>query len=415
MILGCIGDDFTGSSDLGNTLTRGGMRCVQYVGVPEAPAEPSVEAGIVALKSRSIPAADAVRLSLAALGWLRAQGCRQYLFKYCSTFDSTPDGNIGPVADALADALDAREVLVCPAFPATGRSVYQGHLFVGDRLLSESGMEAHPLTPMTDPDLRRWLARQIRGSVGHVPASAVFEGPDAVRARMREEDAAGHRLIVADAIRDADLATLGRAAAGLPLLTGGSGIALGLPDVFRDAGLLSGDGAAWRGRAGPAAILSGSCSAATRGQVARHAEAHPARRVEADDAMAGTIRADDLAAWALAQDGLPLIYTSADPAEVRAAQGRHGRDALARAIEGLFAATAGALVAGGATRLVVAGGETSGAVVEGLALDRLEIGPEIDPGVPVMRAGDGLVLALKSGNFGAPDFFAKAAALMAAP
>ncbi|WP_045320546.1 four-carbon acid sugar kinase family protein, partial [Limimaricola cinnabarinus] len=184
MLLGCIGDDFTGSSDLGNTLTKAGMRTVQYVGVPDAPAAAGVEAGIVALKSRSVPVEEAVRLSLAALDWLLAQGCEQILFKYCSTFDSTPEGNIGPVAEALADRLGAERVIVCPAFPAAGRSVYQGHLFVNDRLLSESGMENHPLTPMTDPDLRRWLARQVTGAVGHVPAEVVLNGPEAIRGRL---------------------------------------------------------------------------------------------------------------------------------------------------------------------------------------------------------------------------------------
>ena len=415
MLLGCIGDDFTGSSDLGNTLARAGMRSVQYVGVPDAPADTEVEAGIVALKSRSIPVADAVDLSLKALDWLRAQGCRQFLFKYCSTFDSTREGNIGPVAEALADALGARKVLVCPAFPATGRSVYQGHLFVADRLLSESGMEAHPLTPMTDPDIRRWLAHQATGPVGHVPARTVMEGADAVRAALGAEDAAGRRLIVADAIRDEDLMTLGRAAEGLPLLTGGSGIALGLPGVFRAAGLLSAGGGAWTPQDGPAAILSGSCSKATRAQVARHAERHPAREITADAVMAGEAEAEALAAWARGQEGIPLIYTSADPAAVRDAQARHGRERVAGAIEDLFAATARALVASGVTRLVTAGGETSGAVVEGLSLDRLEIGPEIDPGVPVMRAGPDLAVALKSGNFGASDFFETAPARMAAP
>jgi uncharacterized protein YgbK (DUF1537 family) len=284
---------------------------------------------------------------------------------------------------------------------------------VGDRLLSESGMEAHPITPMTDPDIRRWLACQSRGTVGHVPSDVVRDGPEAVRARLDAEDAAGHRLIVADAVGDDDLVTLGAAAAGLPLLTGGSGIALGLPGVFREAGRLSGDGAAWRAQAGPAAILSGSCSRATRGQVSRHAGAHPAREVSADEVMAGEADPEELARWAAEQEGLPLIYTSADPDTVRAAQDRHGAAPLAGAIERLHAATARALVAAGVTRLVTAGGETSGAVVEGLGLDRLEIGPEIDPGVPAMRAGPDLVLALKSGNFGGPDFFEKAARMMA--
>lgn len=412
MLLGCIGDDFTGSSDLGNTLTKGGMRCVQYVGVPDTSAAQDVDAGIVALKSRSIPADEAVRLSLTALEWLRTQGCRQFLFKYCSTFDSTADGNIGPVAEALADALNAREVLVCPAFPATGRSVYQGHLFVGNRLLNESGMENHPLTPMTDPDIRRWLGHQVSGTVGHIASGTVAQGPGAVRAALRAADLAGHRLIVADAIHDVDLVTLGRAAEGLPLLTGGSGIAIGLPDVFRSAGQLSGEAERWTGTIGPGAILSGSCSNATRAQVALHAKSSPAREVTADDVMSGAVTAKDLADWALSQNGLPLIYTSADPAEVRAAQDRYGRAQSAAAIEGLFAQTARLLVAGGVTRLLTAGGETSGAVVEGLSLTQLRIGPEIDPGVPMMRAGPDLVLALKSGNFGAPDFFVKAFAMM---
>ncbi|MEQ8658749.1 MAG: four-carbon acid sugar kinase family protein [Hyphomicrobiales bacterium] len=408
MLLGCIGDDFTGSSDLGNTLTKYGMRCAQYVGVPNTPAASDVDAGIVALKSRSIPVDEAIRLSLEALKWLKAQGCQQFLFKYCSTFDSTPEGNIGPVAEALADALGARKVLVCPAFPATGRSVYQGHLFVGDKLLSQSGMENHPLTPMSDPDIRRWLGHQISGTVGHVASATVSKGADAVRAALEDQDAAGHRLIVADAIDDADLATIGQAAAGLPLLTGGSGIAIGLPEVFRRAGALSGKPGTWTGMRGRGAILSGSCSIATRKQVALHAQSNSAREVTADEVMSRAVTATDLADWALSQHGLPLVYTSADPEIVRAAQDKHGRDVSATAIENLFAETARLLVAGGVTRLVTAGGETSGAVVEGLSLTTLEIGPEIDPGVPVMRAGPNLVLALKSGNFGAPDFFTKA-------
>ena len=409
MLLGCIGDDFTGSSDLGNTLTKGGMRTVQYVGIPARPAGAEVEAGIVALKSRSIPAAEAVRLSLAALEWLQDQGCSQFIFKYCSTFDSTPEGNIGPVAEALADALGARRVIVCPAFPTTGRTVYGGHLFVGDRLLSESGMESHPLTPMSDPDLRRWLALQTSGTIGHVPARDVLAGPEAIRRRMEEEDAAGHRLIVTDAIQNEDLLALGRAAADLPLVTGGSGITMGLPANFADR--LSGEAGDWPGQEGRAAVLSGSCSAATRVQVARHDG--PSKEITADALMAREVTAQSTAEWMLAQDGLPLAYSSADPAAVGTAQERHGREATAQAFEAFFADIARALVAGGVARLIVAGGETSGAVVEALAPSELAIGPEIAPGVPAMRAGEGLVLALKSGNFGGPDFFAEADRILA--
>ena len=414
MLLGCIGDDFTGSSDLGNTLAKQGMRVTQYCGVPSAPAAASVEAGVVALKSRTIPAAEAVAQSLAALDWLRAQGCRQILFKYCSTFDSTPQGNIGPVAEALAAALGARRVIVCPAFPAAGRTLFQGHLFVGDRLLSESGMRDHPLTPMTDPDIRRWLARQTALGVGHVPLAAVSGGPGAIRGALDAEDAAGRALIVVDAMRDEDLLAIGAAADGLPLVTGGSGIALGLPENFRRRGLLAGGGGGWTGTAGRAAILSGSCSIATRGQIEVHRASHPALEIDVNAVIAGETTAADVAGWLLAQnDDLPLAYSSADPARVRAAPARHGREASAAAIEALFAETARRLVAGGVRRLVTAGGETSGAVVEGLSLDALEIGPEIDPGVPAVRAG-GLALALKSGNFGRPGFFAEAARVLGA-
>jgi 3-dehydrotetronate 4-kinase len=244
-------------------LTKGGMRTVQYSGIPQSGADSGVEAGIIALKSRTIPPAEAVAQSLAALGWLQAQGCRQILFKYCSTFDSTPEGNIGPVAEALAEALDARHVVVCPAFPTLKRSVFNGHLFVGDRLLSESGMENHPLTPMTDPDLRRWLARQSSGSVGHIPAATVLAGRAAIRAALTAPD--GPRLVVVDCVRDEDLVEIGAASAGEPLITGGSGIALGLPEVFRARGEIGTSRKPWAPVDGPVAILSGSCSTATRG------------------------------------------------------------------------------------------------------------------------------------------------------
>ena len=413
MLLGCIGDDFTGSSDLANTLAKEGMRAAQYVGAPTGPADPSVEAGVVALKSRSIPAADAIRLSLDALEWLRAQGCRQFFFKYCSTFDSTDAGNIGPVAEALAEKLGAKSVIFCPAFPATGRSIVHGHLFVGDKLLSESGMENHPLTPMKDPDLRRVLARQSKGAVGHVSYDVVAAGAEPVRAKLGSESAAGRDLIVVDALTDDDLRTIGAAVAELPFLTGGSGVAMGLPENFRRQGLIGEATSDWRGEAGPVAALCGSCSTMSRRQIAAHKAAHPAFEIDADAVIEGRLTVDEAAAWAHDQTGAPLIYSSADPDVVRAIQERHGRDAAAAKLEGFFAELARRLVAGGVKRLIAAGGETSGAVVEGLALSELQIGPEIDPGVPAMRAGDDLVLTLKSGNFGAEDFFEKAAGVLA--
>lgn len=414
MFLGCIGDDFTGSSDLANTLARGGMRVVQFNGVPRSPAGAGVEAGVVALKTRTAPVSDAVAQSLAALDWLRAQGCRQILLKYCSTFDSTPEGNIGPVLDALSGALGAAHVVVCPAFPATGRSVYQGHLFVGDRLLNESGMQDHPLTPMTDPDLRRWLGRQTRAGVGHVGFGTVAQGPAAIAAGIAA--VAGARYIVVDAIRDADLVAIGEAAAAHVLLSGGSGIALGLPGNFRRAGLIGQAAPDWAGGGGPVAALCGSCSSMTRRQIADHAARHPAREVTADKILAGAADPGAVADWVMGAQGagVPLVYSSADPAAVAAAQAAHGRDRVAVAVEGFFAALAQALARAGVARMIVAGGETSGAVVSALGIEAFAIGPEIDPGVPALRAeGTGIVLALKSGNFGAVDFFAKAARVLA--
>lgn len=419
MLLGCIADDFTGASDLANTLAKGygasgGMATTQFVGVPDAPADPACEAGVVALKSRTIPAAEAVAQSLAALDWLQAQGCRQILFKYCSTFDSTPQGNIGPVAEALLDRLGGPAV-VCPVFPATGRTLFFGHLFVNGRLLSETGMRDHPLTPMTDPDIRRWLGLQARGEVGLVAYPTVRGGAEAVRAALAQEAAAGRRLVVVDAVVDQDLVAIGEAVAGAALVTGGSGVALGLPANFRRAGLLAGAGSRFRGAQGPAVALSGSCSTQSLAQVEAFKAGHPALALDPDAVMSGAMTADKALAFAREHLGAyPLIYSSAAPDAVRAAQGRHGREAVASAIERLMGDLAGALVQAGVERLVVGGGETSGAVVSALGVKALAIGPEIDPGVPALSVeGRPLALALKSGNFGALDFYEKAARALA--
>ena len=412
MLLGCIGDDFTGSSDLANTLAKQGMRTVQYTGVPEIPADAGIEAGVVALKSRTLPVKQAVEQSLEALRWLRDQGCEQFFFKYCSTFDSTKQGNIGPVSEALADALDARKVIVCPAFPGTGRSVYQGHLFVNDKLLNESGMQSHPLTPMIDADIRRWLAYQSHSGIGHVPVQDVMRGAAVITERLDTEVAAGGQLIVVDAITDEHLLSIGEAAAGLLLVTGGSGVALGLPANFIKRGLIAAGGYSWKGENGKCVVLSGSCSMATREQVSLHQKSHASFEITAAQVIENQLTPKEVADWLLATDGIPLAYSSADPEVVRSVQATFGTEKSAQALEAFFADVADRLVAGGVSRIVTAGGETSGAVVESLALDTLQIGPEIDPGVPALRAGDNLVVALKSGNFGAPDFFTKAASVL---
>ena len=412
MLLGCIGDDFTGSSDLANTLAKQGMHTVQYGGIPKIDAAKNVEAGVVSLKSRSIPVNDAINLSLEALQWLKEQGCEQFFFKYCSTFDSTPAGNIGPVIDALADALNADRVIVCPAFPGAGRSVYQGHLFVNDKLLSESGMEDHPLTPMTDSDLRRWLALQSQSTVGHLPISVVFFGDAAVKAELSKQQTQGNRLIIVDALQDQDLMTIGSAAAGLKLVTGGSGVALGLPANFKSQGKIKAKSDAWKGEKGRCVALSGSCSKTTRAQITEHALDNPTLEISAADVISGATTALQVCQWLVQQPGIPLAYSSANPETIEAVQKAFGKHESSHALESFFAQVAIKLVEQGLNRLIIAGGETSGAVVESLKINTMQIGPEIDPGVPAMRANKSLVFTMKSGNFGAPDFFAKAAKVL---
>lgn len=407
MKIGVIGDDFTGSGDIANTLAKAGARTVQYVGIPNGKARAGIDAAVISLKSRSIAAADAVGQSLAACRWLTKNGAEQIVFKYCSTFDSTPEGNIGPVAEALLKELDAKVALVCPAFPANGRSIYQGHLFVGDRLLSESGMEKHPLTPMTDPDLRRWLQLQTSVPVGHLGIAAIRAGrsTEALDKAMAE----GKRLIVADAIDDSDLFALGDAARNHRLVTGGSGIAMGLPKNFGIAA--TGSSTRFAGAEGPALVLSGSCSTATRRQIAVYRTQHPALQIDAGQALdtAATIEAAHDFIEAHRGDA-PLIYSTAEPEEVAKAQARYGREKTAAAFEHIFAELARRFVASGFRRLVVAGGETSGAVASIFGASAFEIGPEIDTGVPALLL-DGappIALALKSGNFGGDGFFDKA-------
>jgi len=419
MLLGVIADDFTGAGDIANTLAKGlpgegGLMVTQYLGIPKTRAAEIVEAGVISLKTRSAPVEDAVAQSLAALEWLRAQGCEQFVFKYCSTFDSTPQGNIGPVGEALADALGVKGVVACPAFPTVGRTVHQGHLFVHNKLLSASSMRDHPLTPMSDSNIRRWLARQTNAPVGLVPAAIVRSGSAAVSKALDRAAMAGETLVICDAAVDEDLITLGLAAAGRRLVTGGSGIAIALAANFIREGRARGGLTAFDGVAGEAAILAGSCSTATRRQIASHAQNHPVMSLDIDAVMAGTLGVDQIVDFVEGHRGqVPLVYSSDDPSEVEQMQARYGRETLAHRLDGLFADAARALVDRGIRRLVVAGGETSGAIAQALDLDALTIGPEIDPGVPILASSHGdIALALKSGNFGAPDFFEKASRLL---
>jgi len=418
LALGCIADDFTGATDLANNLVRAGMRVVQTIGVPTSPPAVAVDAIVVALKSRTIDAAEAVAQSLQALRWLQAQGARQIYFKYCSTFDSTPAGNIGPVTDALMDALGTDFTIATPAFPDNGRTVFKGYLFAGDGLLSESGMEKHPLTPMTDPNLVRVLQAQTPRKVGLVDYRAVAEGAGAVRARFAQLRAQGVGIAIVDAVSNADLLRLGPALADLPLVTAGSGVAIGLPANFGLAP--SSTASALPPAQGRRAVLSGSCSLATQRQVRAFIEG--GRPTLALDPLRIARDGDEVVAQALAwaaprleDDGAVLVYSTADSAAVQSVQGRLGVAQAGALVEHALAAIARGLVADhGVRQLVVAGGETSGACVQALGIGQLQIGPQIDPGVPWCHAsaeaagGAAIRIALKSGNFGSDDFFAKA-------
>ncbi|NKC29975.1 four-carbon acid sugar kinase family protein [Roseomonas sp. BU-1] len=414
LLLGCIADDFTGATDLASMLVKHGMATVQVIGVPDDGVLPEADAVVIALKSRTTPAGEAVAESLAAAEVLLAAGARQLFFKYCSTFDSTDAGNIGPVADALLKRLGAGFALACPAFPANGRSLYQGHLFAGTHLLNESGMENHPLTPMRDANLVRVLSRQTEGSVGLVPFSVVEQGAHAIRDAMTRMAEGGRRYAIVDAVTNAHLVAIGEAAAKHPLITGGSGIAMGLPANFRAQGLLPErpDAAVLPPAQGLCAVVAGSCSRATLGQIGFARDHAPVLEL---DALA-TPDAAALAAQALAWSegklsaAQPLVIAaSAAPEKVAALQARLGREAAGALVEQALAAVAQGLVARGVGRLVVAGGETSGAVVSALGVRTLRIGAEIDPGVPWTYAEPANIhLALKSGNFGGRDFFLKA-------
>ena len=421
LLLGCIGDDFTGSTDLANTLVRQGMRTVQLIGVPDNGPPPSdTDAVVVALKSRTIAAQEAVVQSLAALKWLKSTGCRQFFFKYCSTFDSTDAGNIGPVTDALLEALGADFTIACPAFPETGRTIFKGYLFVGDVLLSESGMKNHPLTPMTDANLVRVFGRQVKNKVGLIPYSVVSKGVEAIRQAAAELQRDGFRYAIADAIDDAHLLTIAEALTDMVLITGGSGIALGLPENFRRRGWLKPrpDAAVLPVVRGTQAVLSGSCSPATIEQVAVMKRSWPALKLDVPTLAANSDQEIASAvAWALPRlkNGPVLIYTTDTPEAVRSIQQTLGRDKAGELAEHAQARIAQKLVDAGVRRLIVAGGETAGSVVSALNIKGLRIGPQIDPGVPWTTSTDEtpLALALKSGNFGAPDFFLKAFDLLA--
>ncbi len=420
MLIGCIADDLTGATDLGVTLAREGLSVTQVNGVPDAALEiPAVDAVVVALKSRTNPPDEAIAWSLAALDWLRARGAERIYFKYCSTFDSTPRGNIGPVTEALAGALDADFAVATPAYPRNARTVYLGHLFVGDVLLSESGMQNHPLTPMTDANLVRVLAAQTQGTVGLLSYADVEAGAQALRARCAALRGAGHRHAILDATRDPHLVTAGEALLDAALTTGGAGLGMGLARALVQRGRVTAkDAQSVLPRLdGPGVVLSGSCSQATLGQIEAVRNRYPSFQLEPVKLAEGRAHLDTALGWARKHLGATpiLVYASAPPESVSKSRDALGQQRAAELVEDAFRRLATVLAEAGVRTFVVAGGETSGAVVEALGVRALAIGPEIAPGVPWTAAVGGAPyrLALKSGNFGGPDFFSRAFEVLA--
>lgn len=417
-ILGCIADDFTGATDLAGLLARSGAKVSLRIGVPDHPPTDTATFEVIALKSRTAPSADAITETLAAHAWLQKAGARRFFLKYCSTFDSTADGNIGPVSEALMDRIGTDQTIYCPAFPENGRSIFMGNLFVGEQPLAESPMKDHPLTPMRDSNLMRLLDPQVRGGVGLVNRLTVAKGPQAVRSALDGLRKAGKSHVIVDAVADADLNIIAEASRQLPLLTGGSAIAMPLPALYAADGLLELSKSAVRYEIPKATtvVLSGSCSAMTNAQVANYCkQGAPAFRLDPIDlATDGTTA---VLAWLHQQDlGLaPLIYATADPTSVAAAQRTLGMAKAGALIEDALSACAIAARDRGARRVIVAGGETSGAVTKALGVSALNIGPEIAPGVPwtfCTSAGQNIALTLKSGNFGTETFFSHAQSVL---
>jgi uncharacterized protein YgbK (DUF1537 family) len=413
--IGCIADDFTGATDLANNFVRAGMRVVQTIGVPSVPLTEEVDVVVVALKSRTIAPQEAIAQSLQALSWLQSHGSPQIYYKYCSTFDSTPLGNIGPVTEALMDAMGTDFTIATPAFPDNKRTVFKGYLFAGDGLLNESGMQNHPLTPMTDANLVRVLQAQTKRKVGLIDYAVVAQGEAVIRARVAELRTQGVGMAIVDAVSNADLLRLGPALEGMPLVTAGSGVAIGLPANFGVAP--SNTASALPAPAGGQAVVSGSCSVATNRQVQHFiASGGPAFALDPLQMASGSDVVAAALAWAapLLAGGPVLVYSTDNPDAVKAVQARLGVEEAGAIVERTVAAIARGLVQLGVRQLVVAGGETSGACVQALNITQMKIGPQIDPGVPWCFAksdvaqGDGLHLTLKSGNFGTDDFFSKA-------
>ena len=418
MKLGIIGDDFTGSSDIANNLKKSGMQVSMYAGVPNLlPEEIKIEqtdAAVIALKTRTAPIEDAIRESLEALSWLKDCGCEQFIFKYCSTFDSTKEGNIGPVTDAIMEKLNTNFTIACPSFPDAGRTVYFGHMFVNGKPLNESGMENHPLTPMTDHNLVRWLGHQTKNNVGLIDFETISKGENSVKEKIRNLKTDGYKYAIIDTNKNDDFDIICNAVKNLPFLTGGSGIALGLPKIYKDRGLLSASNFQIPENNSNAIILSGSCSVTTINQINIYKENNPSFYISPDEVINNEDLIEKVLSWIKDNETQsPLVYSSSDIKAVSEKQKQYGQELLANKIEKFFELLSKRLVKDNFGTFISAGGETSGAVIKGLGIQELKIGKEISHGVPALWSPESngnkpVSVTLKSGNFGQDDFFTRA-------
>lgn len=417
MQLGVIADDFTGATDIASFLVGNGMSTVQLNGVPPADYQAQADAVVISLKSRSCPVDQAIADSLAALKWLQSKGCKQFYFKYCSTFDSTAKGNIGPVTDALLDALGESQTIISPALPVNGRTVYQGYLFVMDQLLSESGMRNHPVTPMTDSSLVRLMEAQASGRCGVAPMTVMDQGAAAVKQHLAALKADGVRYVVMDTLNEQHLLTQGEAVRDMKLVTGGSGLAIGIARQWATPGQNKEQAqSAGQPQGKQCVVLSGSCSTMTNKQVEAYRQKAPAKCLDIERCLSqGAEHAayiNELCQWVESNSNqalAPMLYATAAPEQLKEIQQNWGAEASSKAVENVFSAVSIRLQDAGFSRFIVAGGETSGIVVQSLGIRAFHIGPSISPGVPWVKSTDHpLSLALKSGNFGDIDFFARA-------
>lgn len=418
MKLGIIGDDFTGSSDIANNLKKSGMQVSMYAGVPnllpEEAKKEQTDAAVIALKTRTAPIEEAIRESLEALSWLKDCGCEQFIFKYCSTFDSTKEGNIGPVTDAIMEKLNTDFTIACPSFPDAGRTVYFGHMFVNGKPLNESGMENHPLTPMTDHNLVRWLGHQTKNNVGLVDSQTISKGENSVKDKIENLKKNGYKYAIIDTIKNDDFDIICNAVKNLPLLTGGSGIALGLPKIYKDRGLLSASNFQIPENNSNAIILSGSCSVTTINQINIYKENNPSFYISPDEVINDKDLIEKVLSWIKDNETQsPLVYSSSDIKSVSEKQKQYGQELLANKIEKFFELLSKRLVKDNFGTFISAGGETSGAVIKGLGIQELKIGKEISHGIPALWSPESsgnkpVFVTLKSGNFGQDNFFTRA-------